>query len=153
MENQTKTNFQLNNLSLGDKIILGSGIVALISLFLPWQELGMLGTLIGISDYAWLPFILGWGLPVFTIFKPLKIKIVFSLCGNLAAFLWSIIYILFSGVENPFTDEVIKTSTWGVYIFCLATLALGGGIVLKNKVKNVAGLVDIIKADIQSFKK
>ena len=153
MEIQVKTDFQAKNLSKGEKIILGSAGVAVISLFLPWQDLGLLGSLLGISDYAWLPFLLGWGLPITMIFKPIQVKPAIVFGGVLLAFLWSVIYLMQARIENPFTDESVSTASWGVLIFCLAALVLGLGVMLKNKVKNATELMTMVKEDLQSLKK
>lgn len=152
MELHITTNLQGKKLSKGEKIISGSCIAALISLFLPWQELGLLGSLLGISDYAWLPFLLGWGLPMYMIFKRVRGKTIFVFGGNLVAFIWGIAYILQAKVENPLTDETICTASWGAVIFCMATLALGVGIILDNKVKSAAELMNMVQEDINSLK-
>lgn len=160
MDLQLKVNFQekqlserMKHLSTGEKMIFWSGIAALISLFLPWQDLGLLGSLPGISDYAWLPFLLGWGLPIYMIFTQAAIRNALVLGGGCIAFLWGVIYLLQAKVENPFADESISTASWGVLIFCPAALALVVGIILKSKVKNADELVSMVREDIRSFKK
>ena len=74
--------FKLEELSKGEKTIIISGIVALITLFLPWRDFGLLGDVKGISDYAWLPFILGWGLSLYMVFQKKMIKATFCLGGT-----------------------------------------------------------------------
>lgn len=144
--------FKLEELSKGEKIIIISGIVALLTLFLPWRDFGLLGDVKGISDYAWLPFILGWGLSLYMVFQKKMIKATFCLGGTVAAFLWSILYILSATVENPFTDETIYNASWGVLIFSFATIAQFIGLILEYKIKNVAEITKVIKEDVASCK-
>ena len=123
-----------NRHSMGEKIILASGIVALVSLFLPWRDMGI-ASVNGISHQAWLPFLLAWSLPVFMYFKPINIKTVIPLIGDLIALIWGIVYIFSSNTEHPFTGKSVNVAASGVIIFCLAALGLGIGLILRNKGK------------------
>ena len=135
--------FDFKSLPKGEKLILGSAVVAAISVLLPWKDLGEFGSISGISDYGLIPLILGWGPIVFMIFKPGKIKPAIGIITSIIAAIWGLVYLLTANVENPFTEEKIYVGSIGIFIFCIAAAVLIYGIICKYK--NVAGVLDAVQ--------
>jgi mannose/fructose/N-acetylgalactosamine-specific phosphotransferase system component IIC len=79
-------------LSTGEKVIVGSGCLAVISLLMPWLDIGI-ATRNGFTQQAWLILLLGFTYPAFMLFnrKSIDIRIGITLVG--IALLWCGSYI------------------------------------------------------------
>lgn len=136
-------NFDLKKLSLGDKIILGSAVIAFIAILLPWQSLDKLGSLPGISDYAWIPLLLGWGPAVFMVLMPSKLKPVIAIGGGLFALIWGLIYSATAKIEV--WGHTIYVGAFGIFLFIAAAAVLLFGFFCKYK--SIEGIIAAIKGE------
>lgn len=138
----------LNKLSTGDKVIAGSGILFLISTFLPWWGLDLdeLGTY---SNSGWDYFLTGI-LPLLIIVAmigviyvtrftttalpklPLPWSQVFLIAGGVVAVLL-VLRVLVGSSEGSGAFEVDLDRMWGLWVALLAALGVGAGGLLKSK--------------------
>jgi hypothetical protein len=98
-------------LSTGEKIIVGSGCLAIISMLMPWLEFGPV-TRNGITQQAWLILLLGFTYPAIMLFKRQSIDIRIGITLVVVALLWCGSYVngktlTFGDMEIPDTYRVI----------------------------------------------
>jgi hypothetical protein len=137
----------LNKLSTGDKVIAGSGILFLISMFLPWwgidTDFGS-GSNSGF-DY----FLTGW-LPLLVVIAmvaviyitrftttalpklPLPWSQVFLIAGGVVAVLL-VLRVIIGSSEEALGVEIDLDRMWGLWVALLAALGVGAGGFLKSK--------------------
>ncbi|WP_338838402.1 hypothetical protein WDR10_14855 [Kurthia gibsonii] len=117
-------------LSLGKKIILITTVIALISLFLPWVELGILSAS-GFQQGGYL-FLIAFIYPVYCVLKNTYINKVGGLVCGIVALIASIAYI------NSKSDEIFGTAInvagSGAYLFLISTIGLIIGVVLDKRI-------------------
>jgi hypothetical protein len=117
--------------NLGEKLIFGAGCAAVLSLLMPWTDVGQIGSNSGLADlgFFWLAFFV---YPV----KSLLLKEIsdrkIALASSGAAILTAIILILRRasdlgmGVSYNFSGS-------GLYLFLLSAIALAVGVWLNDK--------------------
>jgi peptidoglycan/LPS O-acetylase OafA/YrhL len=138
----------LNKLSTGDKVIAGSGILFLISMFLPWWglDLAEFGTA---SNSGWDYFLTGI-LPLLIVVAmvaviyitrftttalpkpPLPWSQVFLIAGGVVAVLL-VLRVIVGSSEGSGTFEVDLDRMWGLWVALLAALGVGAGGFLKSR--------------------
>ena len=138
----------LNKLSTGDKVIVGSGILFLISMFLPWWglDLGEFGTA---SNNGFDYFLTGW-LPLLIVIAmvaviyitrftttelpkpPLPWSQVFLIAGGVVAVLL-VLRVIIGSSEGSGGFEVDLDRMWGLWVALLAAIGVGAGGFLKSK--------------------
>lgn len=117
-------------LSLGKKIILITTVIALISLFLPWVELGILSA----SDFqqGGYLFLIAFIYPVYCVLKNTYINKVGGLVCGIVALIASIAYI--SSKSDEIFGTAINVAGSGAYLFLISTIGLIIGIVLDKRI-------------------
>jgi len=138
----------LNKLSTGDKVIAGSGILFLISMFLPWWGLDF-GDLGSASNSGWDYFLTGI-LPLLIVIAmvaviyitrftttalpkpPLPWSQVFLIAGGVVAVLL-VLRVIIGSSEGSGGFEVDLDRMWGLWVALLAALGVGAGGFLKSK--------------------
>jgi hypothetical protein len=112
--------FDLKHLGLGEKIILGSALAALLSLFLPWVAMGILSSS-GWNQQGYL-FCLLFVYPVIGVFNVKRLnRIAGIICGVLALVI-SIWYIADKHYE--IMGVTGNASASGLYLFAASTIGL-----------------------------
>lgn len=122
------TNFK--QLSLGKKIILITTVIALISLFLPWVELGILSAS-GFQQGGYL-FLIAFIYPVYCVLKNTYINKVGGLVCGIVALIASIAYI--SSKSDEIFGTAINVAGSGAYLFLISTIGLIIGVVLDKRI-------------------
>ena len=117
-------------LSLGKKIILITTVIALISLFLPWVELGILSAS-GFQQGGYL-FLIAFIYPVYCVLKNTYINKVGGLVCGIVALIASIAYISSKSVE--IFGTAINVAGSGAYLFLISTIGLIIGVVLDKRI-------------------
>lgn len=117
-------------LSLGKKIILITTVLALISLFLPWVELGILSAS-GFQQGGYL-FLIAFIYPVYCVLKNTYINKVGGLVCGIVALIASIAYI--SSKSDEIFGTAINVAGSGAYLFLISTIGLIIGIVLDKRI-------------------
>lgn len=117
-------------LSLGKKIILITTVIALISLFLPWVELGILSAS-GFQQGGYL-FLIAFIYPVYCVLKNTYINKVGGLVCGIVALIASIAYI--SSKSDEIFGTAINVAGSGAYLFLISTIGLIIGIVLDKRI-------------------
>lgn len=117
-------------LSLGKKIILITTVIALISLFLPWVELGILSTS-GFQQGGYL-FLIAFIYPVYCVLKNTYINKVGGLVCGIVALIASIAYI--SSKSDEIFGTAINVAGSGAYLFLISTIGLIIGVVLDKRI-------------------
>lgn len=117
-------------LSLGKKIILITTIIALISLFLPWVELGILSAS-GFQQGGYL-FLIAFIYPVYCVLKNTYINKVGGLVCGIVALIASIAYI--SSKSDEIFGTAINVAGSGAYLFLISTIGLIIGVVLDKRI-------------------
>ncbi len=138
----------LNKLSTGDKVIAGSGILFLISMFLPWWGLD-LGEFGSASNSGFDYFLTGW-LPLLIVIAmvaviyitrftttelpklPLPWSQVFLIAGGVVAVLL-VLRVIIGSSEGSGGFEVDLDRMWGLWVALLAAIGVGAGGFLKSK--------------------
>ncbi|GAA0327295.1 hypothetical protein GCM10008967_17250 [Bacillus carboniphilus] len=126
-------NFSFKSASLGAKLIVVSTIAAIISLFLPWVDLGLFGTASGFQQEGYLlliPFIY----PVYRVLKGLSLNRVIGLICGVIAIIGSILFLSSKSVD--FMGETINGAGSGLYLCVAAAVLLTVGVFL-DKPKQV----------------
>lgn len=123
-------NMNFKQLSLGKKIILITTVIALISLFLPWVELGILSA----SDFqqGGYLFLIAFIYPVYCVLKNTYINKVGGLVCGIVALIASIAYI--SSKSDEIFGTAINVAGSGAYLFLISTIGLIIGIVLDKRI-------------------
>lgn len=117
-------------LSLGKKIILITTVIALISLFLPWVELGILSAS-GFQQGGYL-FSIAFIYPVYCVLKNTYINKVGGLVCGIVALIASIAYI--SSKSDEIFGTAINVAGSGAYLFLISTIGLIIGVVLDKRI-------------------
>ncbi len=117
-------------LSLGKKIILITTVIALISLFLPWVELGILSAS-GFQQGGYL-FLIAFIYPVYCVLKNTYINKVGGLVCGIVALIASIAYI--SSKSDEIFGTAINVAGSGAYLFLISTIGLIIGVVLDKRI-------------------
>ncbi len=123
-------NMNFKQLSLGKKIILITTVIALISLFLPWVELGILSAS-GFQQGGYL-FLIAFIYPVYCVLKNTYINKVGGLVCGIVALIASIAYI--SSKSDEIFGTAINVAGSGAYLFLISTIGLIIGIVLDKRI-------------------
>lgn len=123
-------NMNFKQLSLGKKIILITTVLALISLFLPWVELGILSAS-GFQQGGYL-FLIAFIYPVYCVLKNTYINKVGGLVCGIVALIASIAYI--SSKSDEIFGTAINVAGSGAYLFLISTIGLIIGIVLDKRI-------------------
>lgn len=123
-------NMNFKQLSLGKKIILITTIIALISLFLPWVELGILSAS-GFQQGGYL-FLIAFIYPVYCVLKNTYINKVGGLVCGIVALIASIAYI--SSKSDEIFGTAINVAGSGAYLFLISTIGLIIGVVLDKRI-------------------
>lgn len=117
-------------LSLGKKIILITTVIAFISLFLPWVELGILSAS-GFQQGGYL-FLIAFIYPVYCVLKNTYINKVGGLVCGIVALIASIAYI--SSKSDEIFGTAINVAGSGAYLFLISTIGLIIGVVLDKRI-------------------
>lgn len=117
-------------LSLGKKIILITTVIALISLFLPWVELGILSAS-GFQQDGYL-FLIAFIYPIYCVFKNKYINKIGGLACGIVALIVSIFYI--SSKSDELFGASINVAGSGAYLFLISTIGLIIGVVLDKRI-------------------
>lgn len=117
-------------LSLGKKIILITTVIALISLFLPWVELGILSAS-GFQQGGYL-FLIAFIYPVYCVLRNTYINKVGGLVCGIVALIASIAYI--SSKSDEIFGTAINVAGSGAYLFLISTIGLIIGVVLDKRI-------------------
>ncbi|GED18308.1 hypothetical protein [Kurthia gibsonii] len=117
-------------LSLGKKIILITTVLALISLFLPWVELGILSAS-GFQQGGYL-FLIAFIYPVYCVLKNTYINKVGGLVCGIVALIASIAYI--SSKSDEIFGTAINVAGSGAYLFLISTIGLIIGVILDKRI-------------------
>lgn len=123
-------NMNFKQLSLGKKIILITTVIALISLFLPWVELGILSTS-GFQQGGYL-FLIAFIYPVYCVLKNTYINKVGGLVCGIVALIASTAYI--SSKSDEIFGTAINVAGSGAYLFLISTIGLIIGVVLDKRI-------------------
>lgn len=123
-------NMNFKQVSLGKKIILITTVLALISLFLPWVELGILSAS-GFQQGGYL-FLIAFIYPVYCVLKNTYINKVGGLVCGIVALIASIAYI--SSKSDEIFGTAINVAGSGAYLFLISTIGLIIGIVLDKRI-------------------
>lgn len=123
-------NMNFKQLSLGKKIILITTVIALISLFLPWVELGILSAS-GFQQGGYL-FLIAFIYPVYCVLKNTYINKVGGLVCGIVALIASIAYI--SSKSDEIFGTAINVAGSGAYLFLISTIGLIIGVVLDKRI-------------------
>jgi hypothetical protein len=137
----------LNKLSTGDKVIAGSGILFLISMFLPWWGIDTDSGSGSNSGFDY--FLTGW-LPLLVVIAmvaviyitrftttalpklPLPWSQVFLIAGGVVAVLL-VLRVIIGSSEEALGVEIDLDRMWGLWVALLAALGVGAGGFLKSK--------------------
>lgn len=117
-------------MSLGRKITLGSIVLAIISLFFPWVNLGGFITASGFDQQGYL-FLIAYIYPLYCIIKNVHMNKIFGIICGLAAVVASIIYIM-SKIESAWGFTINANGT-GIYVFLVSAILLTLSALMKNK--------------------
>ena len=117
-------------LSLGKKIILITTVIALISLFLPWVELGILSA--SVFQQGGYLFLIAFIYPVYCVLKNTYINKVGGLVCGIVALIASIAYI--SSKSDEIFGTAINVAGSGAYLFLISTIGLIIGVVLDKRI-------------------
>tara|TARA_B100000900_G_scaffold230256_1_gene195528 strand:+ start:336 stop:743 length:408 start_codon:yes stop_codon:yes gene_type:complete len=121
--------FDWNNSELPDKLIIGSTLIALLSLFTPWVNMGIV-SLNGFQQqgYILIPLFI---YPVLKILKSEKMSFIPALaCGAIMVLIT--IYFISTKSINVY-GESINVSGWGLWLFLLTSIGFTLGIYLEEK--------------------
>ena len=118
----------ISAMSLGRKITLGSIVLAVFSLFLPWVDLGFLGSANGFNQDGYL-FLIAYIYPVYCIIKKVHMNKVFGVICGLAAVVASIFYMM-SKID---LDWGLNLNGTGIYVFLVSAILLTISALMKNE--------------------
>lgn len=117
-------------LSLGKKIILITTVIALISLFLPWVELGILSAS-GFQQDGYL-FLIAFIYPIYCVFKNNYVNKIGGLACGIIALIVSIFYV--SSKSDELFGASINVAGSGAYLFLISTIGLIIGVILDKRI-------------------
>ena len=140
-------NFQM--LKISNIIILASAVVALASLFTPWVE--VLESVMGMKFWqCWLFWGIGWAVPVASVIVSKKGNALVSVVCGLVGIGFALVF--YSETQFSFLGRTVDTSSFGIWIYLAASLALIGGGVVCALGKSSAGLVAGFVYDVKNIK-
>ena len=140
-------NFQM--LKISNIIILASAVVALASLFTPWVE--VLEAVMGMKFWqCWLFWGIGWAVPVASVIVSKKGNALVSVVCGLVGIGFALVF--YSETQFSFLGRTVDTSSFGIWIYLVASLALIGGGVVCALGKSSAGLVAGFVYDVKNIK-
>ena len=140
-------NFQM--LKISNIIILASAVVALASLFTPWVE--VLEAVMGMKFWqCWLFWGIGWAVPVASVIVSKKGNALVSVVCGLVGIGFALVF--YSETQFSFLGRTVDTSSFGIWIYLAAALALIGGGVVCALGKSSAGLVAGFVYDVKNIK-
>lgn len=140
-------NFQM--LKISNIIILASAVVALASLFTPWVE--VLEAVMGMKFWqCWLFWGIGWAVPVASVIVSKKGNALVSVVCGLVGIGFALVF--YSETQFSFLGRTVDTSSFGIWIYLAASLALIGGGVVCALGKSSAGLVAGFVYDVKNIK-
>ena len=116
-------------LSLRSKLILISALVAVISLFLPWVDLGIISAS-GFQQQGYI-FLLAFIYPVYCVIKKVSINKIGGIVCGVVAIIASLLFIN-SKTESFFGTKINATGS-GLYLFLAASILLTVAVVLNKK--------------------
>lgn len=109
---------KINEFNLGEKIVLGSVIISIISLFMPWVDAGIL-TVSGFQQQGFLLLLLF----VYPVYKIIKGEDYNKIIGMISGILAIIILILFYKTKDvDFFGESTNVTGSGMYVFILSSV-------------------------------
>lgn len=118
----------ISAMSLGRKITLGSIVLAIISLFLPWVDFFV--TANGFEQQGYI-FLIAYIYPLYCIIKNIQMNKVLGIVCGLAAVVASTVYMM-SKIESGFGMTFNANGT-GVYVFLASAILLTISAFMKNK--------------------
>jgi hypothetical protein len=141
-------NFKI--LSLGNKVVLGSGLLALVSMFLKWADFDYLGSVNGFQNYAFVLLAL-FAYPLIFAFKNKSsnklIGVGLSAVGIIATFLYYTSY----GIS--FFGTYINLSSTGLYLFSISLIGLLIGTVLQKtnttELEKEEEIVEVVEKEVE----
>lgn len=139
---------KINEFNLGEKIVLGSVVLAIISLFLPWADIGF-GSVSGFGQQGFL-FLVFFIYPVYKILIGSHYnKVVGVILGTIC----TVIMVFFAmGNSIEFWGEYENISGSGVYIFIVSSIGFTIGNVLLINPNRAEG-IDRDISDIKAYVK
>lgn len=114
--------------SLGNRIIFSSGIVAVLSLLLPWADMGLV-TINGFGQQGYILLIF-YVYPLYQLLNSKPIKAIYGLLSSLLAIITSISFAFSKTVEVFNTSMNVSGS--GLVLFILASIALTIGVYMSK---------------------
>lgn len=118
-----------SKLLLHNKLILVAGALAIISLFLPWVDLGIISAS-GFQQQGYF-FLIAFIYPIYCAFKNISINKIGGLVCGFAAIIVSILYM--NSKTEEFFGEKINATGSGLYLFLIASILLTIAIFLNKK--------------------
>jgi hypothetical protein len=118
----------ISTMSLGRKITLGSIVLAIFSLFLPWVDFFI--TANGFEQQGYI-FLIAYIYPLYCIIKNVPMNKILGIICGLAAVVASIIYIM-SKIESGWGMTINANGT-GIYVFLASAILLTLSALMKNK--------------------
>lgn len=117
------------NLTMPRKLILGAGVLAIISLFLPWVDLGIISAS-GFQQQGYF-FLVFFIYPFYCIFKDSKINKIGGLISGGLAIIATIFFI--SSKTEVLFGETINAAGIGMYTFLISAIILAIAVFLDKK--------------------
>ncbi|WP_010287229.1 hypothetical protein [Kurthia massiliensis] len=119
----------LKKLSFPRKLMLGASAVAIISLFLPWVDLGIVSAS-GFQQQGYL-FLIAFIYPVYAIFKNKPIHKIGGLACGIIAIVASFIFM--NSKSGDLFGATINATGSGLYVFLIASIVLTIGVWMDTK--------------------
>lgn len=117
--------------NFGGKLIFISVIVAILSLFLPWADLGIF-SVSGFQQDGYL-FLLFFLYPIYKVLKNQKINKVIGLIFSVVVFIMSIIFFVSKNVD--LFGSTVNAAGMGLYVFIISTIMLIIGVIKYSKIE------------------
>lgn len=121
------------NLTLRNKLIIVAGVLAIISLFLPWVDLGIISAS-GFQQAGYL-FLIAFIYPILCAYKNAPINKIGGLVCGIAAIIASFVYM--DSKTEDFFGETINATGSGLYLFLIASILLTVAIFFNKKPQTV----------------
>lgn len=119
----------IKNLSLSGKLVLGASVLAIISLFLPWVDLGFISASGFQQDgYLLLVFFI---YPLYCALKDRKINKIGGFISSGLAVIVTIFFI--NSKSDSLFGETINAAGTGLYAFLISTIILTVAVFLDKK--------------------
>ncbi|MGB0574207.1 MAG: hypothetical protein ACPGKT_04375 [Hyphomicrobiales bacterium] len=120
--------FNWKDWSLGNRIIFSSAIIAVLSLLLPWADMGLV-TINGFGQQGYILLIF-YVYPIYKLLNSKPIKSIYGLLSSLLAIITSISFAFSKTVEVFNTSMNVSGS--GLVLFILASIALTIGVYMSK---------------------